>query len=99
MPDYNEHEPMMQWFDFSHLRPELQTVSYHFAQLANYVTENLPRDPERTMCLRKLLEAKDRAVRASLYRYPASLSAPRDAVVAAPPADPTITGNGTTSAR
>jgi hypothetical protein len=30
--------------------------------------ETLPRNPERTVALRKLLEAKDAAVRAKLFR-------------------------------
>ena len=32
------------------------------------IVENLPRNPERTVALRKLLEAKDAAVRAAVAR-------------------------------
>jgi hypothetical protein len=60
-------EPMLQFFSFDHLPPHLQTVSRAFCELANEVAETLPRNPERTVALRKLLEAKDCAVRAALY--------------------------------
>jgi hypothetical protein len=61
-------EPMLQFFSFLHLPPHLQTVSRAFAELAQELTETLPRNPERTVALRKLLEAKDCAVRAVLYK-------------------------------
>jgi len=60
-------EPMLQFFEFSHLRPDLQAVSKPFCELAHNSIGNLPRNPERTVMLRKLLEAKDCAVRAFLY--------------------------------
>jgi len=49
------------------LRPDLQAVSKPFCELAHASIGNLPRNPERTVMLRKLLEAKDCAVRAFLY--------------------------------
>jgi hypothetical protein len=61
-------EPMLQFFSYDHLRPDLQPVSKAFAELAHELAETLPRNPERTVALRKLLEAKDCAVRAVLYR-------------------------------
>ena len=65
-------EPIIQFFTFAHLPlpPPLQTLSQLFAQLAVDVLLNLPRNPERTAALRKLLEAKDCAVRAKLYKEP-----------------------------
>jgi hypothetical protein len=54
----------MQFFQFGHLPPHLQVISAPFCKLAEQVTELLPRNPERTVALRKLLEAKDAAVRA-----------------------------------
>ena len=60
-------EYIMQFFGFAHLPLELQVVSRSFAYLAEEVME-LPRNPERTVALRKLLEAKDAAVRAKLAR-------------------------------
>ncbi len=61
-------EPILQFFKFDHLPPALQDVSAPFCSLAFQVVGTLPRNPERTVALRKLLEAKDAAVRALLYR-------------------------------
>ena len=60
-------EPILQFFTYKHLPPHLQHVSEWFHDLAEDITTHLPRNPERTVCLRKLLEAKDAAVRAKLY--------------------------------
>jgi hypothetical protein len=60
-------EPIMQFFAYEHLREDLQAVSRPFCDLAVTIVEQLPRNPERTVALRKLLEAKDAAVRARLY--------------------------------
>jgi len=65
-PDQPEH--IMQFFVFDHLPPHLQAVSKPFAELAAKVVETLPRNPERTVALRKLLEGKDAAVRALLAK-------------------------------
>lgn len=61
-------EPIMQFFAWGHLPPHLQAVSKPFGELAHKVVEELPRNPERTVALRKLLEAKDAAVRALLFK-------------------------------
>ena len=61
-------EPILQFFAFGHLPDHLQKVSSVFAALATGIIETLPRNPERTVALRKLLEAKDAAVRAALYK-------------------------------
>ncbi len=61
-------EPIFQFFAYGHLRDELKEVSKPFGQLAEELIATLPRNPERTVALRKLLEAKDAAVRAKLYR-------------------------------
>jgi hypothetical protein len=63
-----ENEPIMQFFGYNHLPPGLQEVSKPFGDLANRLIEGLPRNPERTVALRKLLEAKDAAVRALLFK-------------------------------
>ena len=62
MTDKPEH--IMQFFKWSHLPLHLQEVSEPFAAMAERIVETLPRNPERTVALRKLLEAKDAAVRA-----------------------------------
>lgn len=61
-----ENEFLLQFFTYSHLPAHLQDVSRPFCDLANTIVETLPRNPERTVALRKLLEAKDCAVRALL---------------------------------
>lgn len=60
--DPKEH--IEQFFAYEHLPAHLQAVSKPFGELAKQVIETLPRNPERTVALRKLLEAKDAAVRA-----------------------------------
>jgi hypothetical protein len=55
---------IMQFFAFAHLPPALQEVSRPFGELAERIVATLPRNPERTVALRKLLESKDAAVRA-----------------------------------
>ena len=60
-------EPMLQFFEYGHLREDLRTVSKPFGDMAKWMCETLPRNPERIVALRKLLEAKDCAVRARLY--------------------------------
>jgi hypothetical protein len=60
-------EPMLQFFRYDHSPAYLQVVSRAFADLATEIAETLPRNPERTLALAKLLEAKDGAVRAVLY--------------------------------
>lgn len=59
-------EHIMQFFTYEHLPPRLQEISKPFCQLAEEMAMALPPNPETTVCLRKLLEAKDAAVRASL---------------------------------
>lgn len=61
-------EPMLQFFAYAHLPPQLATVSAQFCTVAENIVAMLPRNPERTVALRKLLEAKDCAVRALLYK-------------------------------
>ena len=62
-----ETEPMIQFFTYLHLPKHLADVSEPFCNLARVIMEDLPRNPERTVALRKLLEAKDCAVRAVLF--------------------------------
>lgn len=57
---------ILRYFHYGHLPESLQQHSRPFCDLARHVVENLPRNPERTVALRKLLEAKDAAVRANV---------------------------------
>lgn len=75
-PEQPEH--ILQFFAYEHLPPHLACVSKPFCELAHAIVYGdnvpesgtctfgaaLPRNPERTVALRKLLEAKDAAVRA-----------------------------------
>ncbi len=63
-----EQEYLLQFFAYDHLPEHLRIVSAPFGVLANSLVEDLPRNPERTTALRKLLEAKDCAVRAKLSK-------------------------------
>lgn len=64
----DNNEPILQFFAYEHLPMPLQAVSRQFHTTAHWICETLPRNPERTVALRKLLEAKDAAVRAALYK-------------------------------
>lgn len=61
-------EQILQFFSYAHLPGPLQSVSQPFCELATRVAATLPRNAERTVTLRKLLEAKDAAVRAFLAK-------------------------------
>jgi hypothetical protein len=57
---------ILRFFDYDHLPTKQGEVSNYFFDLAYTMEEMLPDGPEKSTCLRKLLEAKDAAVRASL---------------------------------
>ncbi len=59
---------MMQFFQYAHLPDSLQHFSKPFCELAEWIVRALPQNPERTVALRKLLEAKDAGVRAAIYK-------------------------------
>jgi len=59
---------LMQFFSYDHLPKHLQEVSKPFCDLALAMEETLPSNPEKTVAMRKLLEAKDCAVRAVLFK-------------------------------
>lgn len=67
-PKADPPDPIMQFFAYAHLPPFLQDVSRPFGEMAELIVRELPRNPERTVALRKLLEAKDAAVRAKLFK-------------------------------
>jgi hypothetical protein len=58
---------MLKWFAYEHLPPHLKEVSAPFFGLASDLCSHVEPGPERTVSLRKLLEAKDAAVRARLH--------------------------------
>ena len=61
-------EYLLQFFKYEHLPQHLQDVSKPFCELAKHMAETLPPNPESTTAMRKLLEAKDCAVRAVLSK-------------------------------
>lgn len=65
-PDPPEH--IIQFFAYDHLPEHLRGVSQPFGELAQRIVDTLPRNPERTVALRKLLESKDAAVRAAIAK-------------------------------
>lgn len=78
------NDRLLQFFEYAHLPAHLQMVSKPFHDLAHALVKGdnvpeagtvtlggpLPANPERTVALRKLLEAKDCAVRALIYKEP-----------------------------
>lgn len=54
---------LLPFFSYEHLPPHLAKVSQRFHDLAHELAAG-PDNPETTVALRKLLEAKDAAVRA-----------------------------------
>ncbi|WP_229398193.1 hypothetical protein [Micromonospora okii] len=63
-PRHPDTEHFLPLFDTSHLPPHLAAVAAPLAATAFTTIAALPDGPELTACLRKLLEAKDCAVRA-----------------------------------
>ena len=59
---------MLQFFQYKHLPENLQIASKPFCELAERIANDYPSNPERTVALRKLLEAKDAAVRSLIYK-------------------------------
>ena len=61
-------DPILQFFEYKHLPQFLQKASMPFHELAHVMHNYLPDNAERAAGLRKLLEAKDCAVRAVLCK-------------------------------
>lgn len=59
-------EHILQFFEYEHLPHHPQAISRPFCELAQDVAREFPDNPETSVCLRKLLEAKDAAVRSAL---------------------------------
>jgi hypothetical protein len=58
--------PILKYFAFEHLPPQLQEISAPIGRIAAEIDQQLPDGPEKSAGLRKLLEAKDCFVRAAL---------------------------------
>ena len=57
---------IMEFFKYEHLPPNMSVVSKRIADVAYYMDKSLPDSEEKSAGLRKLLEAKDCFVRASI---------------------------------
>lgn len=57
---------ILKYFQYGHLPEKLQLISKPFCDLAFTMAINLPGNAETSTALRKILEAKDCAVRAIL---------------------------------
>lgn len=66
-PRHPSIQAILQFFAFSHLPDKLQEISRPFCELAEKIADG-PSNAEATVALRKLLEAKDAAVRAHLFK-------------------------------
>jgi len=60
-----QRDAILRYFAFAHLPDDLQDTSRQFSWLAEWIAANLPRNPERSVALRKLLEAREAALRAA----------------------------------
>lgn len=58
--------PIMEYFEYTHLPVHLQEISKPIGDLAEKMDNMLPDCEEKSVGLRKLLEAKDCLVRAGL---------------------------------
>ena len=63
---HSSEEAVLRFFEYHHLPEPLKSVAAQCAVLANNMSDFIESDPELTVGLRKLLEAKDCFVRASV---------------------------------
>lgn len=56
---------LLKYFACKHLPARLAALSKKFHDLAEHLTETLPEGSEKTVAIRKLLEAKDAVVRST----------------------------------
>lgn len=60
--------PILKYFEYSHLPPHLQEISKPICDIAKHYNDTIKDSPEKSAGLRKLLEAKDCLVRAALEK-------------------------------
>ena len=60
-------DPNVQFFAVDHLREDLRRIVEPYAKLAEHVM-SLPRNPQRELALQLLIQSKDAAVRAFVYK-------------------------------
>lgn len=57
---------LLRWFECDHLAPDLQRIAQVARNTAHFMATELPDGPELSAGLRKLLEAKECFMRASI---------------------------------
>lgn len=60
------NDPLLKHFEYTHLSEKLQYISMPFHAMAYWICDKVPPNNEREMTIRKLLEAKDCAVRSMI---------------------------------
>jgi len=60
--------PSLQFFVTGHLKPEFKEMVEKFRDVAVFVVQNSPNNPERSRALGKIVEAKDAACRALIMK-------------------------------
>lgn len=60
---------LLEFFDTDHLPPHLAVISKPVGNIAWFMVDTLPDDPELSAGLRKLVEAKDCFVRAAVRQH------------------------------
>jgi hypothetical protein len=60
------HDPILEFFELQFTPVQAQYIAEPFLELAKRIEMKCPRNAERTVALRKLLESKDSAVRSVL---------------------------------
>ena len=68
-------DPILQFFEYHDLPVRHHTIARQYYVLVHYIAETTPRNPERTVAYRKLLESRDAALRALDFEQP---EAPKD---------------------
>lgn len=63
----SKKDSIMDYFKFEHLPPNLKETSKTFCLLAEEINSTHVENSEKEVTLRKLLEAKDAAVRSRLF--------------------------------
>lgn len=58
---------LLRYFSFKHLPPVFHETGRRFLELAEWIEQNHRENPEKTTALRKLLEAKDCAMRSIIF--------------------------------
>ncbi len=61
--------PILKYFNYTHLKEPLRSVSERFTVLAEEMERALPDSAEKSAGMRKLLEAKDCFVRAAIPSF------------------------------